>query len=121
MQLRCDNVAAVAWASRFRAKNPAAHDLPRLLAWATVRYKLRLLPEFLPGVENVDADALSRWHQSEMPVLWAGRHPGLEPQVVTLDSEGMNGKARRLVHRAITGRLGSGWIERLPSAFARRK
>lgn len=119
MQLRCDNTAAVAWASRYRARNPAAHDLARLLAWGVVNFKIHLQAEYLPGVDNIDADALSRWHQAEMPALWVRRHPGVVPQEVTMDSKGIDGQARRLVSRAITGQLGPGWIERLPGAFAR--
>ena len=49
LAIRCDNVAAVAWASRHRAKNPAAHDLSGVLAWATLRYRLYLQPA-LQGV-----------------------------------------------------------------------
>ena len=121
LAIRCDNVAAVAWASRHRAKNPAAHDLSRVLAWATLRYRLYLQPSFLPGVLNVDADALSRWHQPEMPVLWRQRHPSIEPSFVELQTQGLHGRARRLVHQALTGTLGANWIERLPAAFARRR
>ena len=119
--LRCDNVAAVAWASRHRARNPAAHDLSRVLAWATLRYRLFLRPRFLAGVDNIDADALSRWHQPEMPLLWQSRHPNLDPVFVDLDSPGVEGRARRLIRRALTGTLGAGWIERLPSVFARQR
>ncbi len=121
LALRCDNVAAVSWASRHRSRNPAAHDLARVLAWATLSFRLFLQPSFLPGVQNIDADALSRWHQPEMPEIWSRRHPDLIPMVVSMDSQGAEGRARRLVYRAITGTLGAGWIERLPGVFARRQ
>ena len=60
-------------------------------------------------------------HQPEMPLLWQSRHPNLDPVFVDLDSPGVEGRARRLIRRALTGTLGAGWIERLPSVFARQR
>ena len=119
METQVDNTTAVSWARKGRATAPAAHDLARVAALAEFAFSAtstRATAEYLKGELQFHADPLSRWNEADRRAAYEGATPTLPvPQLVGLRAPGRQGRARRLIHAAITGTLRRqpGWLGRL--------
>lgn len=58
-----DNSSAVAWLNKGTSRNPSAMAVCRLLFWVTASLDCSLTAKFLPGKNNIIADAASRLHE----------------------------------------------------------
>lgn len=58
----CDNVAAVTVVNSGKSKDPFMQRCLRKLWFTAAVYDCELTARHIPGVHNVSADALSRWH-----------------------------------------------------------
>lgn len=114
-----DNTTAVSWARKGRAKAPAAHDLARVAALAEFAFggtARTATGTYLKGELQLVADPLSRWNEPERRQAYRSFQPPLPgPVLVTLRAKGRAGRARRLLHGAITGTLRQqpGWLGRV--------
>ena len=62
MIIRCDNQAAVAMINKGTTANPTVMLWLRHLFWLSAIHNFRISAVYIPGVDNVRADSISRMH-----------------------------------------------------------
>ena len=115
---RLDNTVAIGWATKGRARSPAAFDLARLACLAEFAFGNSTTCNHIAGVDNVAADALSRWNEVDMPAAFRAAAGGVAEVEVTTTMTGRAGRARRLLRRVLTGKTTSGWLNRVAAELA---
>jgi hypothetical protein len=63
----CDNISTVQIIRKRRSKSPMIMKLLRRLTWISAQYCCEILAEYVPGKDNLIADALSRF---QMDKFW---------------------------------------------------
>ena len=131
--LGCDNMVSVAVAGRGYAVNPFASRLLRLLAAAQLHFRFALHLQHVPGVDNDQADWLSRWDKYGALFQEACPHSTrrlLEPSTRRLDDwtsspwsrgrpQASDGEAQPLLASGLgpSGVWPEGSLSSLPSLF----
>ena len=62
IQVKSDNVATIAAINNTTSRSPALLKIVKELFWLSVEFNFRLSVKYLPGVDNVLSDKLSRLH-----------------------------------------------------------
>ena len=62
--VRCDNTAAVAMLNKGSTRHPVMMQFLRGLFWLSATFNFRIKAYHIPGVQNVEADHVSRLHES---------------------------------------------------------
>jgi hypothetical protein len=67
--VRSDNKATIAAINNTTSKSPALLALVREFYWLSVKFDFRLSASFIPGVDNVLSDGISRMFDADKALL----------------------------------------------------